>query len=93
MLSKVRKPSIPYCVVKFRACSIIKLSVATKLYFEKSFSKSVNVSLASDSVISFVLTFFQIVEVNSTFEISERKMWIILTFVKIASSSSVPSSW
>ena len=35
ILSNVLKPSMPYFVVKFLACSMIKLSVEIKLYFSK----------------------------------------------------------
>ena len=79
MLSNVLNPCIPYFEVNILVCSMIMLSVTTKAYLAKSDSNSANVICASASVISFVRTFFQTVEANSIFEISERNRVLIFT--------------
>jgi len=58
--------------VKILARSTIILSIAIKEYFAKSISNNAKVVLASFSEISFVRTFYQIVELNAVFAISDK---------------------
>lgn len=71
-LTKVLKPSIPYFVSKFRACSKIKLLIVTKLYFAKALSNNANIVSAYSIVLSLVLTRFHMVELNSTLVRSDK---------------------
>lgn len=67
ILSKVLNPNLPYFFNKIAACSKTMLSKVINENFVKSFWNKFNVMFAKSSFVSFVLTFFRIVEENSIF--------------------------